>query len=127
MTLEEDDVISQSGSESEGDVEVGNKKKKTDEGLNSDFDFDAYGVLNGVKDIDETVWGFSGIKGTTERAGVDLEGIIARRRENLDADGGKSESEQVSDDESEELDEDREFNGFDDDIGNTRDEDFSLA
>lgn len=116
LTLEDDDVASQSESESDDTDNVKKKKQKTkDEDLNPDFEFDGYGVLGGVKAIDDDGWGFKGIVGMKEGAGVDLDGIIARRRETL----GEEEGDDTSGEEVlEDSDEDEEFKGFDDeDIG----------
>lgn len=132
LTLEDNDIVSQSESDSEPDINVSNKnqknkKRKTDDDLNSDFEFDGYGVLGGLKGIDDDGWGFTGIPGMKESAGVDLEGIIARRR-------GKSKNEKGDDDEAisddndekededeeeteEENDDDDEFAGIEDDLG----------
>ena len=136
LTLEEDDVASQSETESEPELEVTamtkkNKKRKVDlEELNPDFEFDGYGVLGGVKGIDEDGWGFKGVTGMREGAGVDLDGIIARRRGNMTAetedavDGEEEEEEEKLDsgDESENAEDEEdeeEFKGFgdDEDIG----------
>ena len=117
LTLEDDDVASQSESESDDTDNVNNKKQKTKDGdLNPDFEFDGYGVLGGVKGIDDDGWGFKGIVGIKEGTGVDLDGIIARRRGHLDEEeeGDDASGEEVG----EESDEDEEFKGFDDeDIG----------
>jgi hypothetical protein len=139
LTLEDDDVASQSETESEPELEVTaatkkNKKRKVDlEELNPDFEFDGYGVLGGVKGIDEDGWGFKGVTGMREGAGVDLDGIIARRRGNMTAeteeavDGEDEEEEEEKPDsgdeseatEDEEDEDEEEFKGFgnDEDIG----------
>lgn len=122
LTLEDDDdVASRSESESEDyeAAEFNNKKRKIDLDLNPEFEFDGYGVLGGVKEIDDDGWGFKGILGVREGTGVDLDGIIARRRENLE-DDKKSDShdDEESEDGSANDDEDGEFKGLDeDDIG----------
>jgi hypothetical protein len=116
LTLEDDEVASQSESESDDTESVHTKKKKTtDEDLNPDFEFDGYGVLSGVKGIDDDGWGFKGIVGMKEGAGVDLDGIIARRRENLDDDDDDESNDIAGEEVGEESDEDEEFKGFDDD------------
>jgi hypothetical protein len=117
LTLEDDDdAASQSESESENYETAdfnNNKKRKIDPDLNPDFEFDGYGVLGGVKGIDDDGWGFKGITGIREGAGVDLDGIIARRRENLEDDKESDKDDEESDDGS--VGEDGEFKGFDDD------------
>ena len=139
LTLEDNDIVSQSESESEPDTNVSNKnqknkKRKTDDDLNSDFEFDGYGVLGGLKSIDDDGWGFTGIPGMKESAGVDLEGIIARRRgksnnekgdddEAISNDDDEKEEEDEEDDDEEkeeteeESDDDDEFAGIEDDLG----------
>jgi hypothetical protein len=117
LTLEDDDnVASQSESEPDDDETAdlsNNKKRKKDQDLNPDFEFDGYGALGGVKGIDDDGWGFKGITGIREGAGVDLDGIIARRRENLES---NTESNDQSDEESDDgSTNEGEFKGFDDD------------
>lgn len=125
LTLEEDDVASQSETESEAEeVATKTKKRKVDEELNPEFEFDGYGVLGGVKGIEDDGWGFKGVTGMKDGAGVDLDGIIARRRGNMVADAEESaddEEDEESGDESEDAEEDEEFKGFgdDEDIGIT--------
>jgi hypothetical protein len=126
LTLEEDDAVSQS--ESEPEVEestTSTKKRKTDENLNPDFEFDGFDMLEGVKGIDDDGWGFEGVTGMRQGAGVDLDGIIARRRENLaddeeeDDDEEKGEDDEdkkhLADDSEPESNSSEEFNGFNDD------------
>jgi ATP-dependent RNA helicase DDX27 len=125
LTIEEDDVVSQS----ESDIEEqpnDNKKRKTDEDINPDFEFDGFDMLEGVKGIDDDGWGFEGVTGMRKGAGVDLDGIIARRRENLNEDEEEEEEAEAEDNEEEPADRsddessgDEEFNGFDgdDEIG----------
>jgi len=124
LTLEEDDIASQSETESEPEeVTAKNKKRKVDEELNPDFEFDGYGVLGGVKGIEDDGWGFKGVTGMRQGAGVDLDGIIARRRENLEVEEEEEsvdseeedEDEEEGEDEAEDSGEDDEFKGFDDD------------
>jgi hypothetical protein len=134
LTLEDNDIASQSESDAESDNNVRNtskknKKRKIDD-LNPDFEFDGYGVLGGVKVIDDDGWGFTGIPGTKESAGVDLEGIIARRREKNSDEASEEEaddSEATFDDEEDQeeaeeeanSDEVEEFTGIEDDLGIT--------
>jgi hypothetical protein len=127
LTLEEDDAISQSESEPEVEESTNNtKKRKTDEDLNPDFEFDGFDMLEGVKGIDDDGWGFEGVTGMRQGAGVDLDGIIARRRENLadnedeeevdeEEEEGDEDEKQLADDSEPESDSSEEFNGFDDD------------
>jgi hypothetical protein len=126
LTLEDNDIASQSESEVESDNNVPNtnkknKKRKIDDDLNPEFEFDGYGVLRGVMGIDDDGWGFTGIPGTKESASVDLEGIIARRRRNDDeaADDGEATSYDDEEEEAEEADSDEaeEFTGIEDDLG----------
>jgi hypothetical protein len=132
LTLEDDDIASQSESDSEPDQTSANAKTKSkkrkivDDDLNPEFEFDGYGVLGGVKGIDDDGWGFSGIPGMKASAGVDLESIIARRREKNE--DGTDESDVSDDDDDDDEDEeaeeevdgeedDEEFTGIHDDIG----------
>ena len=129
LTLEENDMASESESDAESDSNVRNnnsknKKRKVDQHLNFEFEFDGHGVLGGVKGIDDDGWGFTGIPGMKESAGVDLEEIIARRREkNSDEEADNNEA--ASDDDDEEAeeeadnDETEEFTGIEDDLGIT--------
>ena len=138
LTLEDNDTASPSESESESennatDTNKKAKKRKMDEDLNADFEFDGYGVLGGVKRIDDDGWGFTGIPGMKESAGVDLEGIIARRRaknsNEEENDGELTSGDDDEDDEEEEekkgeeevvdSDETEEFKGIEDDLGVT--------
>jgi ATP-dependent RNA helicase DDX27 len=119
LTIEDDDVVSQSESDSD-DNSNDNKKRKMDEDMNPDFEFDGFDMLEGVKGIDDDGWGFGGVTGMKKGAGVDLDGIIARRRKNLNDD--EEEEEEAEDNENELADGsddesggDEEFNGFDDD------------
>jgi hypothetical protein len=110
-------MASESESDTESDNNVRhknnkNKKRKVDQHLNSEFEFDGHGVLGGVKGIDDDGWGFIGIPGMKESAGVDLEGIIARRRDNdYPTDNEEEEEEETDGDDAEE------FNGIQDDLG----------
>jgi hypothetical protein len=123
LTLEDEDEVSHSESEPEPlENSKTTKKRKTDDDLNADFEFDGYGVLGGVKGFDDDGWGFNQISGVKKGAGVDLDGIIARQRGNVDEVGIENEGEESdqiesdSTDESEEdSDESEEFKGFDDD------------
>ena len=83
LTLSDDDAVSQSESEYEAGDDVVTKKRKIDDDLNPDFEFDGHGVLDGLKEIQEDEWGFSGVSGMMKGNGVDLEGIIKRRRQNM--------------------------------------------
>ena len=120
LTIEDDDDVSQSESETEVPVQVQtgkNKKRKIEEqSLNPEFEFDGFGVGVGVASMEEDGWDFKGIGGVKESSTVDLEEIIARRRANVVE---ESEEEEVED-ESEDSDGSKEFQGFDDDeiIGN---------
>ena|SRR5437667_12900743 len=115
LTLEDDDIASHSESESEENETAYNKKQRlNEEELNPEFEFDGYGVFGGVTAIEDDGWGFKGVGGIKEGAGVDLDGIIARRRDNL----GEEEADSGPDEESEVSDQGEEFKGFDDeDIG----------
>ena len=123
LTLEDDDVVSQSGSESEIETDGKSKKRKRDNELNLDFEFDSYGVLDGIKGVDEEDWGFKSLPGMKDGAGVDLDVIISRRRTKLNKEeeiedyGGKvtNDSDGESANESEETEGNGEFLGFDDD------------
>lgn len=119
LTLEEDDIASQSETESEPEeVTTNNKKRKVDEELNPDFEFDGYGVLGGVKGIEDDGWGFKGVTGMRDGAGVDLDGIIARRRGNMAVEAeDENEEEEDGGGEAEDSKGDEEFKGFDDDEG----------
>jgi hypothetical protein len=116
LTLEENDMASESESDTESDNSVGNKnnqnkKRKVDQYLNSEFEFDGHGILGGVKGIDDDGWGFTGIPGMKESAGVDLEGIIARRRDKDCPTDNEEEEEETDGDEAEE------FSGIEDHLG----------
>jgi hypothetical protein len=122
LTLEDDDPASQSDTESEAEEVANKKKRKVDDELNPDFEFDGYGVLGGVTGIEDDGWGFKGVTGMREGAGVDLDGIIARRRGNMavEEDGSVDSEEDEDEDDNEDLvaedsEEEQEFNGFDDD------------
>lgn len=125
LTLEDNEPASQSETESEADEVTNKKKRKVDDELNPDFEFDGYGVLGGVTGIEDDGWGFKSVTGMREGAGVDLDGIIARRRGNLAAeeDGSVDGEEEDADgegdsevsDNSEDSEEEEEFRGFDDD------------
>lgn len=118
LTIEDDEDVSQSESESEDPAPAPtgkNKKRKIEgESLNPDFEFDGFGVRDVVSMEDEG-WDFKGIGGVKESTAVDLEGIIARRRGNL-------EEEERVEGESEDSDGSKEFQGFDDDelMGNEK-------
>jgi ATP-dependent RNA helicase DDX27 len=118
LTIEDDEDVSQSESESEDPAPAltgKNKKRKIErESLNPDFEFDGFGVRDVVSMEDEG-WDFKGIGGVKESTAVDLEGIIARRRGNL-------EEEERVEEESEDSDGSKEFQGFDDDelMGNEK-------
>lgn len=123
LTIEDDDVVSQSESDTE-ELPNDNKKRKTDEDINPDFEFDGFDMLEGVKEIDDDGWGFGGVTGMRTGAQVDLDGIIARRRENLNDDEEEEEEEEaeaednekeLADGSDDENSGDEEFNGFDDD------------
>jgi ATP-dependent RNA helicase DDX27 len=109
MTIEDDDVVSHSESDSD-DNPNDNKKRKTDE-MNPDFEFDGFDVMEGVKGIDDDGWGFEGVTGRKKNTEVDLDGIIARRRANLNDD----EEDELADSSDDENSDDEEFAGFDDD------------
>jgi hypothetical protein len=127
LTLEENDMATQSESDAESDNNVRNnnnknKKRKVDQHLNSEFEFDGHGVLGGVKGIDDDIWGFTGIPGMKESAGVDLEVIIARRRdkdcdEEADSQATPTDNEEEEQTEQEDGDEAEEFTGIEDDLG----------
>jgi hypothetical protein len=94
------------------------KKAKID--FNHDFEFDSYGPPGPVNGIDEDGWGFSEVTGMKEGRGVDLDGIIERRRLNLVYNPQVEDDEVVEEKEypEEELKSDAdsdEFMGFDDD------------
>src|ERR1700694_4269056 len=114
LTLSDDDVV-ESAAESEEEEEVDEsvvKKRKMDEDLNPDFEFDGYGVLGGVKGIDDDGWGFSGVTGLKTGPGVDLDGIIERRRVTLAED-----EEDEKDDDDDDEDEKDEEEASDDEVG----------
>jgi len=117
LTIEDDDEVSQSETEAEDLQPLRNGKKKKckieEEALNPEFEFDGCGALAGVQSIEEEGWDFNGIAGTKEGSGVDLEGIIARRRGNVEEDEGSDDEEGTEN--SEESDDDEEFQGFNDD------------
>ena len=128
LTLEENDMASQSESDTESDNNVRNKnnknkKRKVDQHLNSEFEFDGHSFLGGVKGIDDDGWGFTGIPGMKESAGVDLEGIIARRRDKYYDEEADSQATPTDNEEEEEEtergdgDEAEEFSGIEDDLG----------
>src|SRR5271170_1910192 len=70
LTLEDDDIASQSESDADSDnvrnTSKKTKKRKVDDDLNSEFEFDGYRALDGVKGIDDDGWGFIGIPGMKE-------------------------------------------------------------
>ena len=124
LTLEDDEPASQSETESDAEEVTNKKKRKVDDELNPDFEFDGYGVLGGVTGIEDDGWGFKSVTGMREGAGVDLDGIIARRRGNMAADEDGSvdgeqdingEGDTEASENSEDSEEDEEFRGFDDD------------
>ena len=134
LTLEDNDSVSGSESDSEPDIGVTNlnqknKKRKIDDDLNSDFEFDGYGVLGGVIGIADDGWGFTGIPGMKESVGVDLDSIIARRREKSreenakDVSNDEEQEEEEQDEEEDEEEEDEvveggeEFTGIEEDLG----------
>jgi hypothetical protein len=117
LTIEEDDDVSQSEPETE-DVQISQngkaKKRKIDEEmLNPEFEFDGYGALGGVQNIEDEGWDFKGVVGIKEGSGVDLEGIIARRRGNIEEDEENHDEE--GSEKSEESEESEEFQGFTED------------
>lgn len=99
--------------------EQGDKKKKSDD-LNPDFEFMPAGTDTIVTDGVEG-WGFEGVKGRSEKKGVDLDEIIARNKEaaqgeDEDADTEEGSGEDDDDEEGEdggvELDSDVDMEGF---------------
>jgi hypothetical protein len=89
VTIEDDEELSHT--ESEGDAVPE---------FNPDFEFDAYGVDDGVKGLeDDEGWGFRAVAGMKEGASVDLDGIISRRRQNLqdEESGGEEDDDEDSD------------------------------
>jgi ATP-dependent RNA helicase DDX27 len=118
LTIEEDDDVSQSESESEdpAPVPAGKTKKRKieEESLNPEFEFDGFGVRD-VVSMEEEGWDFKGIGGVKESSAIDLEGIIARRRRNLEEEEeAEAEAEEVEEG-SEDSDGSQKFHGFDDD------------
>jgi hypothetical protein len=118
LTLSDgDDVESLSTDELE-DEEALIKKAKLD--LNHDFEFHSYGPQGDVNGIDDDGWGFGGVTGMKEGRGVDLDGIIERRRVNLvynpqvEDDKVVEEEEYAGEQFKSDADSD-EFMGFDDD------------
>ena len=116
LTLEDDDLVSHSESESEY-REDGGKKKKIKDDLNADFEFEGYGVQDGVEETEADGWGFGGIKGVKGISAVDLDGIIARRkakRDRKDARNHEVEVDSQKEDSEYESEGSEEFRGFDD-------------
>jgi len=117
LTIEDDDEVSQSETETEDPQPLQNgknkKRKIVAEALNPEFEFDGHGASGRVHSIEEEGWDFKGIAGMKEGSGVDLEGIIARRRVNVEEDEGSDDDEGNGG--SEESDDAEEFQGFNDD------------
>ena len=117
LTIEDDDEVSQSETETEDPQPLQNgenkKRKIVAEALNPEFEFDVHGASGRVHSIEEEGWDFKGIAGMKEGSGVDLEGIIARRRVNVEEDEGSDDDEGNGG--SEESDDAEEFQGFNDD------------
>jgi hypothetical protein len=116
LTLDDDDVVSHSESESENNGVADTGKRTNREEMNPDFEFDGYGVLSGVGDIEDDGWRLTEIIGVKEGASVDLDGIIARRRKNLDEEDDESDN-SSNEEPEEDGDEEQNFKGFDDDLG----------
>jgi hypothetical protein len=116
LTLEDDDIVSQSESEDDSIENSGNQKKKKiveSESLNPDFDFDDFGVSGGVSRIDSEGWGFEGVNGVKKGAGVDLNGIIERRRGTFGEKASEFEEDEVELESGDNSEEYEEFKGFD--------------
>jgi len=117
LTIEDDDEVSQSETETEDLHRLQNgknkKRKLVGEALNPEFEFDGYGASGRVHSIEEEGWDLKGIAGMKESSGFDLEGIIARRWVNVEEDEGSDDDQGMEG--SEESDDEEEFQGFDDD------------
>ena len=121
MTIEDDDSVSGTESESEREIDFKNgsknKKRKFDFDMDPNFVFDVDGDASGVQKIQDTDWAFKDILGAKAGASVDLDEIIARRKqkevdsEEEEEDPEEEDEEEVEDDEDDE-EEDEEFKGF---------------
>jgi len=135
MTIEDDDSVSgtESESEREPDYRTGskNKKRKLDFEIDPNFVFDVDGDVSGVQKIQNSDWAFKELLGEKTGASVDLDEIIARRKQKVvqsdeEDDEQQEEEEEEDEDEDEDevevdeedegpYDEEEEFKGFGDD------------